>query len=228
MNSPQQRKIVEEVTQRLANLTGAPTEWLHQHLKEGETRAADIATNAVSWALCVEYVVDLVRRPIQAELKVIESLSDAVRNECCRLARDLRQHRPEFYRSTALDTQDRLRDERKSPAAEDLGQIDTFPFEEEVILRASIDALGRRQWQKAIDWAEQRSDEQSFWQRDDPSRSDAWKLVLQAAALGQAIAQAGPSLGDVGSLESALARYVELGSRVDLAIATLRCEDVLS
>ena len=218
----EQPQLVGEVTQRLASLTGASTEWLHQHLskriRDKKVSPADLATNAVSWALCVEYVVDLVgRTPTQGELKPIENLSDAVRNECCRLARHLRQHRPDFYRSTALDTQDRLESERNEATAEDLGQIDTFPFEEEKILRAAIEAVERQQWDKAIDWANNRTEDQSFWQRGDSSRSDAWKLVSQAAALGKAISVAGASLGEVDTLQAALDRYVKAGSTVDLA-----------
>ena len=216
-SAAERQQIASEVTQRLASLTGAPSNWLSEHVDLSQIRPADIASNAVSWALCVEYVVDLTRPPIQEELKAVQTLPDAVRNECCRLARDLRQNRPEFYRSTALDTQDRLDIERREAVAEDLGRIDTFPFEEEKILRAAIDAIAEQKWDRAIQWAEHRTEDQSFWQRGDASRGDAWKLVSAAAEVGLAIHRAGPTLGAVSSLDAALERYTQVGSRVDLA-----------
>jgi len=213
----QREQIASEVTQRLASLTGAPPNWLSENVDLSRIRPADIASNAVSWALCVEYVVDLTRPPIQEELKSVLDLPEAVRTECCRLARDLRQTRGPFYRSTALDTQERLEVERRNASADDLGRIDTFPFEEDKILLAAIGAIVRQNWDRAIQWAEHRTEDQSFWQRDDPSRSDAWKLVSAAADLGLAIHKAGASLGDVHSLDAALERYTAVGSRVDLA-----------
>ncbi len=216
----QREQIVAEVNNRLASLTGASLtgsndDWLQPDSEKRQLGPVDIASNAVSWALCVEYVVDLIRPPIQQDLKVAESLPDAVRNECCRLAADLRQNQADFYRSTALDTQDRLQVEREQAVAEDLGKIDTFPFEEDKILEAALQATREGQWTKAIQWADDRSEDQSFWQRGDSSRSDAWILISRAANLGQAIANAGSTLGDVASLEAALERYTAVGSRVD-------------
>ena len=216
-SAAERQQIASEVTQRLASLTGAPSNWLITHVDLSQIRPADIASNAVIWALCVEYVDDLTRPPIQEDLKAVQTLPDAVRNECCRLARDLRQNRPDFYRSTALDTQDRLDIERREAVAEDLGRIDTFPFEEEKILRAAIAAIAEQKWDRAIQWAEHRTEDQSFWQRGDASRGDAWKLVSAAAELGLAIHRAGPTLGVVSSLDAALERYTQVGSRVDLA-----------
>lgn len=216
-SASERQQIAQEVTERLASLTGAPDNWLSQHVDLSQIRPADIASNAVSWAMCVEYVVDLTRDPIQEELKCIKALPEAVRNECCRLVRELRQTKVDFYRSTALDTQDRLDVERQNATADDLGKIDTFPFEEEKILLAAIDAIAAQNWDRAIEWAEHRTEEQSFWLREEPSRNDAWKLVSAAAVLGQAIYRAGPSLGEVSGLDEALERYTQLGSRVDLA-----------
>jgi hypothetical protein len=216
-STAKRQQIASDVTQRLASLTGAPQDWLREYVDLSQIRPADIASNAVSWALCVEYVTDLSRPPIQEELKPVLSLPAPVRDQCCRLARDLRLNRTEFYRSTALDTQDRLDIEKEHASAEDLGRIDTFPFEEEKILVAAIDAIEEQHWDKAIQWAEHRTEEQSFWQRSDAKRRAAWKLVSVAAELGLAIKLAGPGLGEVSGLEAALGRYTTLGSRVDLA-----------
>lgn len=213
----EQTTIVEQIVSRLVNLTGADDDWLRQHLEAGRVRGFDLGSNAVSWALCVEYVHDLLRAPHQAQLQPVQNLPDAVRNECCRLAAHLRQHEPDFYESIARDTQEWLEDEQKTATADDLGKIDTFPFEEEKILKAAIAALLEKQWDRSLEWAQQRTDDQSFWLRHDRRRSEAWKLVAQAATLGRAIQVAGDSLGDVDSLETALDRYTSLGSNVDLA-----------
>lgn len=213
----EQATIVDQIVSRLVNLTGADDDWLRQHLEVGRVRGFDLGSNAVSWALCVEYVNDLVRPPYQEELQPITSLPDAVQTECCRLADYLRRNEAKFYESIARDTQEWLEVERDKAKADDLGKIDTFPFEEEKILKAAIIALSNSQWDRSLEWAQQRTDEQSFWLGLDRRRSEAWKLVAQAATLGRAIQVAGKSLGDIDNLETALERYTSLGSNVDLA-----------
>ncbi len=73
----------------------------------------------------------------------------------------------------------------------DLGQIDTFRFEEELVLTAALEALGEHQWEVAAKWVAMRQDDRSFWLRQDPSRRSAWQLIDDAVRLGQRIEAAG-------------------------------------
>jgi hypothetical protein len=202
---------------RLATLTGLPESWMDGCLAGsrqspvGET----LAFAAASWALCVEYVHDLKRPPAGATLQGIRDLPAGVVEACSELAEHLRTHRSDFYRRTADDTELRLGEEYDIAQAADLGKIDTFRFEEERVLDAALTAIGNGDWAPALEWAEARTGDHSFWLRKEEERRATWQLIGQAARLGTCINQAGPSLGKVESLEAAVTRYVAAGAAVD-------------
>ena len=208
---------VEQLVARLSSLTGATTDWLREELSVSKVPLNDLASNAASWALCVEYVTDLTRSPVDSLLTPVLELPSAVKQECCTLAAELRKSQPEFYTRVARETEDRLIQERATAQPDDLGKIDTFPFEEDAILDGAIAALKSNQWDRALTWAEDRKHDQCFWLRSEMNRRSAWSLVVDAARLGQAIAAAGANLHGVNSLDSAVEFYVERGSHVDQA-----------
>jgi hypothetical protein len=209
------------VWQCLATLTGLSPEMGLQLASHGsmtaKVNARDVAFAAASWALRVEYVHDLKRAPVAAQLQGAIKLPETLIQNCRDLAGALRDNRPLFYRETADETENELVDERAAVRAEDLGLIDTFRFEEERVLLAAIEALENLRWAAAATWATQRTDNKSFWLRDDAPRRNAWQLIGDAAQLGLAIEKATLSLGKVQSLEEAVQRYVECGAAVDQA-----------
>lgn len=181
-------------------------------------RPGDVAFAVAGWALCVEYVHDLANRePTDDRLRAMGGLPRPVVAACRELAAHLRDRPDDFYRRTADETERRIAAEVEQARAEDLGQIDTFRFEEEKVLAAALDALERRQWDAAATWAALRLDGPSFWLRVEPPRQLAWELVLDVARLGQTIAAAGPRLGEVHGHDDAVARYVDHGAAVDRA-----------
>lgn len=205
------------IWERLAVLTGVNFEWFDLTSPAVPRRAEDIAFSAAGWALCVEYVDDLKRAPVSAYLQGMGGLPRGVIDTCRELAAYLRNKRPDFYRRTADETEAILSDEIDAARAEDLGRIDTFRFEEDLVLKAALAALGAGEWQAALDWASIRVGDGSFWIRGDMHRRSAWQLIEDAARLGCAITQAGPTLGARDGLAAALDRYMAVGAAVDQA-----------
>jgi hypothetical protein len=210
---------------RLGAWLGLPDAWREAALPGTAPRAEDFAFAAASWALCVEFVKDLQRDPVNPHLLASKALPKPVIEACQQVAAHLRERHPAFYQRTADETEALIADEVEAARAEDLGRIDTFRFEEAKVLKAALAALGQGQHDVVAEWAGRRVGAKvkapSFWLREDPARHSAWQLVDDAARLGQAIARAGASLGGpkraVESLEAAVQRYVDHGAVVDQA-----------
>jgi hypothetical protein len=196
---------------------GLPEDWVTRTFPRQDERPADAAFAAASWALSVEYVDDLSRPPTIERLARAAALLPAVTAECCGLCVHLRKSHADFYEQTARQTEEDLLSKEVSIArAADLGKIDTFPFEDEVVLDEALDALRQGAFTTAHTWTEQRIDGRSFWLERKPSRKSEWQLVGAAATLGLAIDRAGPRL-NAKSLEDAAARYADAGAAVDRA-----------
>jgi len=190
-----------------------------------EDAPEDIAAAVTEWVLCVEYVHDLTegREPRVERLRRLRSLPAGLAQECSATAAHLRSRHPAHYERLAREVQERLGDEAASASPEDLGRIDTFPFEEDAVLRAAIDALPQDAWAQIRTWASGRLSGGSFWLRDRDRRA-AWELLLAAVDLGEAIDAAGPGLGVDHSHEAAMARYTSVGAPVDAAHRRLEQE----
>ncbi|MBL9099431.1 MAG: BREX-6 system phosphatase PglZ [Myxococcales bacterium] len=201
----------------LSARAGVTAAWRDACIPGDTVRAEDLAFAVTSWALCVEYVHDLKHRePSDERLRAMDALPRAVVAACRELADHLRARPDEFYRRTADETERRFEAEAREANAEDLGDIDTFRFEEDKVLLAALDALAADAWDAAARWAELRLRGPSFWLRVDPPRQLAWELVRDVAALSRALAAAGPRLA-AGSLDEAVSRYTTHGAAVDRA-----------
>ncbi len=196
---------------------GLPTAWRERTFPGEGTLRSDAAYAAASWALGVEYVHDLGHPPRTERLAAATGLPAAVVEACRQLAQHLRAVHGDFYEQTARHTQQALLEaEWLAARAADLGKIDTFPFEDEVVLDEALEALREGRWAEADGWARQRIEGRSFWLERRPSRKSEWQLVGAAAALGLAIERAGKTLG-AKTVDGAAERYVELGAAVDRA-----------
>ncbi len=201
------------VQDHLALRLGIPETWPGR--PTASLRRGDVAFAAASWALSVEYVTDLRRPPVGANLLGVPDLPAPLRSICTELARHLRSRHPEFYQRTADETESWLQDEIAAADAESLGRIDTFRFEEAALLKASLHALESEEWSQARQWATARLNG-SFWVQQSPHHRAAWRLICAGAALGQALTNAGARL-DTQTLPGALARYQDAGAAVDQA-----------
>ena len=195
---------------------GLPDAWREATAPSGKLHVNDVAFTAASWALVVEYVDDLDRDPVEPRLQAAKTLPKQVAQACRTLATHLRDRHPDFYEQTADDTEVWLDAEIDQAHAAELGEIDTFRFEEDRILHDALDALEDERWAEALQWATTRIDGGSFWLRQNLMRLKAWQLVQDAARLGVALTTAGPELG-ARSLEQTLERYVAAGAPVDHA-----------
>ena len=139
----------------------------------------------ITHALCVEYVFDLRREPAMPELAALRRLPAELVEQNRAVARWLRQDDPRRYESLANDLESRIKEEAKAAVPEDLGEVDTFRFEEATLLAAAIRALDENHWDKALSWALGRSEQASFWARKDLWRQGAWRLIARAAELGR-------------------------------------------
>ena len=204
----------DTVMRHLAAATGMTDAWRDAAGAEGRH---DPAAMVVSWALAVEYVHDLTRPPFTPELAPLAALQRPLVLACQRLCGWLREHRPDLYERVADETAPGLGAELTRGSPDDLGKIDTFRFEEERILAAALGAIAEQRWQRAITWADEREGARSFWLGRDHRRRNAWHLVRDAAALGQALQAAATLLRGTESLAAATAAYVALGADVDAA-----------
>jgi hypothetical protein len=171
----------------------------------------------VGWLLAVEYVHDLTRAPHLAALAPLRALSPPLVKTCRSLVEQFRAEKDLAYERLASDVEDRLKEEFENIGPEDLGKVDTFRIEEQRVLRAAVDALIARDWVKARDWAEHRTEERSFWLKRDPARRRAWALVRQAAELGVTLAAHPRPLEGIKTLAAAVERYTATAYEVDRA-----------
>jgi hypothetical protein len=211
---------LRDIWNHLHRVAGLPERWwLPLTPPDGRFSANDVAYALASWALCVEYIHDPVPRLERAEALVgVRDLPESVVAACRKLAHALRQREDDFYARTADETETRIAKERGVDPLT-LGYVDTFRFEENALLRGALAALDPASdapsaWEPVLRWAEGRA-ERSFWLRKDETRKMAWRLVLDAARLAQAIATAGPRLPRTLDLAGGVAWYASKGARVD-------------
>lgn len=205
------------IWERLDAWTGLHQSWRTASLPDSQYSAQDVAFAVAGWALCVEYVDDLRHDPTSPLLSPAMGLPSGVVTACKELATHLRQRHGAFYQRTADETESLLSEEVENARAEDLGDIDTFRFEDNQVLEAALTALEDKQWSTAATWAGLRVDGGSFWLSEDPSCRSAWQLIESAAALGLRVEQAGPQMPQGADLGAAVECYVSRGVQVDQA-----------
>ena len=206
---------------------GVPDAWRNAMLTGSMNRllGSDVAFAVASWALCVEYVHDLSRKPVSSYLSGVRALPGELVGNCNKLAVHLRRQHAAFYKRTADETEIILADEVEAADARDLGKVDTFRFEDDKVLKGAISALANKEYVRAAEWAALRlgsaTAARSFWLQEDPDRNSAWLLVAEAANLGVALVRAGERTGinanENGSLDAVVNAYVERGAAVDQA-----------
>jgi hypothetical protein len=178
-------------------------------------RASNLALALASCALYVEFVNDLKRPPKDAWLAPLAKLPKKNVEACRQLCAHMRERYADRYPALADESEARLSNETHDISAEDLGQVDTFQFEDRKIMAAALDALHRRDYRAAHDWAMARLE--SFWGKHKPERKRAWQLVHLAATLGLALGAEAKLLERAKSLSDAVERYSARGFRVDAA-----------
>lgn len=183
----------------------------------GDEALAPLADELAGWAMAVEYVHDLKRAPMIEELQALTELPESILEECQKLTCFLRETSgfEDVYIRIADELGELLRKEFEAGSVDELGDIDTFRFEERRFFRGALQALGKEQWEMALERSRQRARGGSFWIDDDPKRGHAWTLLRSAAALGKAVSDYPTPLAGAQSLPEAVQSYVEGAWRVD-------------
>lgn len=176
-----------------------------------------IPQQMINWALCVEFAHDLRREPRDAILIPLKKLPSGVVQASCNLTAHLRKTHPETYARAADEFEDRLEIELQEAKAEDLGDIDTFRFEDQKVFEAALVALREKRWERAESYAAERTEQRSFWMRRDQGRRTGWHLLRLAADLGLACAKHEHLLQGARGLGAAAERYAAGGYEVDAA-----------
>ena len=170
-----------------------------------------------AWLLLLEFVHDLARAPKTPELKALMAVPPELMKRCHALVVQFRARHAEQYASLAGELEGLVADEARELSATELGRIDTFAFEERVVLAGAFRALTVRDWSRVLSWAKDRAGEQSFWLARDRKRRWVWMLVEEAAELGRAVDASPRPLEGASTLEDAVERYAREAYGVDRA-----------
>ena len=162
-----------------------------------------------TWALAAEYVYDLRRSPVAEILRPFREFPRSLAQECTDFVESLRRSKQHYYVRITDEFTLMIGKEVEAGRAEDLGDVDTFRFEDTRSLEAALAAVGEGRWEDCLAIAQQRTPERSFWIRHEPRRGDAWQLVQVAARLGAAIEKVGDAFAGAMSVEEATNRYAE-------------------
>lgn len=208
-----------ELAQYLTRHTGFSAEFRQFYLidVDGAPTTGSIAEAFTAWLMCVEYVHDLQRSPHLPELQPLARLSEPLRKTCLSLVKHLRDKQPKLYCQLALRVEGHLEKEIDQVEASDLGNIDTFRWEENKILDSALAALDSAHWQTVQDASTPRIDNKSFWLGQDPERAQEWSLIHSAALFGTRLREAPDPLAESLNLTDAIAAYTQTAYRVDQA-----------
>lgn len=210
---------LNDANEQMRTVLGVDEDWIGGYSvgKRGAKSFESLGRAAATWALATEFVEDLRRPPFAEVLEPIEGLPGTLVETCRDVAEHLRTYREDEYVRLARDFESRLEEERTQGDPSDLGNIDTFPFEEQVIFEASLEALQVGAWSAALDHAEHRDVSSCFWVRRERDRENRWRLVRRAVHLGMLLEEHAAPFADAASLEEAVQLYEEGLWKVDRA-----------
>lgn len=121
-----------------------------------------------------------------------------------RVASELRRRHPAAYVTTADAVEQEFSLAAQSIPPEVLGEIDTFRFEESLLLTHTGNLIFCGQYGKALEAVRQRR--QSFWAQYEFRRQEQWRACELMAELGQVVDAVANELPAIGT---AAARWVE-------------------
>ncbi|MEH1826753.1 MAG: BREX-6 system phosphatase PglZ [Nostoc sp.] len=207
---------LNSLTEHLYRHTGMNTAFVCFFHGDTPLSFLDLGETFAAWLMCVEYVHDLTRPPHLDALQPLTQLSLPLRKTCKQLVEYLRKRHPDIYAAKAAIVESHLEQELNQISPEDLGQFETFQWEETAILQGAVQALLTGEFQKALQWSQSHTESASFWLERDRIRRLEWSLIKDAATLGYMIQGSGQLKGKQ-TLREALEYYTQTGSEVDKA-----------
>lgn len=160
----------------------------------GYSRPREQSDLVASWILCMEYVCDLNVPAPGERLRRLQNKSRGYKAAAVRIAETLRNTAPEVYVSHSEQIEADLSPDETGLKAEDLGKIDTFRFEADIIIREALRLLEAQDWDKTLALSSARvpggkgiKPSQAFWLIRDRQRQWLWEWIDAAARLGVGI-----------------------------------------
>lgn len=132
------------------------------------------------------------------------------------VVQSLRVRHPEAYLELAPAIEKEFRLDKADIPAENLGSVDTFPFEEEVLLGRVCELLAAESYKEA--WTIVEARRGSFWLQYHMRRQAQWEVCRRIVELGQAVSEAQASAERLkGGVDRWVAWYTgpEGAARVD-------------
>jgi hypothetical protein len=178
-----------------------------------------LRSQLAAWLLAMEFVHDLVRPPRTAALATLCATPAELVRRCRDLTEHVRKRNEELYARLAAEVGAAVAvaDEAREAKPEDLGRVDTFKFEESVVLDGAIAGVLAGRWEPVLAWAADRAGDASFWLKRDHLRRCEWTLAEEAARLGKTIDAHAGALAGARTVEDALERYTTQAFEVDRA-----------
>ena len=160
-------------------LLGLDNEWLNDWNKHGAdyARPEDQADLLVSYLLCLEYVGDLTVDPPSERLIRLLNKPKEYQARAVRLLKELRRNSPDVYVKWADQVEANLTEGEIALKPADLGKLDSFRFEADILVREALRLLVAEKWEEALRLAQVRlpgqpseSLSQTFWLTRDVQR----------------------------------------------------------
>jgi len=168
------KKATRELTKLVKALLGLDL--------EPDVPLAKLRAITLRYVLAGEFRLDL-RGNIPASLDSVPTpASKNYESAVCGLARRLRTDFPDGYPALADRVQEELGLKNAKLPPEALGAIDTFRFEERVLLHHASDLISNGKFGEALVLVAER--EQSFWLQREVGRKAQWEAIRRMAELG--------------------------------------------
>ena len=154
---------------------------------EGEDDPAVLRSRTGRYVLLGEFRLDLSGTEPDALSAIPAPRTADEKRRVREVVQGLRTRFPEVYRSLAESVQEEFRLDRVEIPAENLGSVDTFPFEEAVLLGHVCRLLSAESYDEARAVVEDRKG--SFWLQFDMRRQAQWEVCRRIAELGRAVSE---------------------------------------
>jgi hypothetical protein len=186
-------------------------------VSEADTALSKVRHQTQRYVLVNEFRSDLSCDPPPQELSVVPAPATKEASQRIRdIAERLRGGHPETYTAIADGIERELELGALGIEADALGTIDTFRFEETVILDHAASLIAKAQFERALEMVVARR--RSFWVDRDLGRLGQWETCRLLAKLGGEVARVRPLLKKVdGTPRSWVESYVADWYQVDLA-----------
>jgi hypothetical protein len=163
----------------------------------GSATLAEARVKTLRYVLVSEFRSDLTCAPPATVSQIPVPASPDLVDRVCQVAEILRDAHAEAYVDLANQVASDLGLASASLAAEHLGRIDTFRFEERRLLGYAGELIVAKRYADALRIVSERN--RSFWLDRDVGRQAQWEACRRLAELGQELERIRPALGKLGS-----------------------------